>query len=198
MSIVLLSGSPSSPSRSARLLELVGRRLNERGHDTELLTLRDLPAQALLRADTHDRVIAEAVEKVVRSKALVIATPVYKAAYSGLVKTFLDLLAQDGLLGKVVLPLATAGSPAHVLALDYALRPVLQSLGPAQILGGVYATDRQVRWDDSTGLSVDEDIEWRISLAVDQLDESLHLRAQSHRLRRAGGEAGEGLVAQRC
>ncbi len=198
MSIVLLSGSPSSPSRSARLLELVGRRLNERGHDTELLTLRDLPAQALLRADTHDRVIAEAVEKVVRSKALVIATPVYKAAYSGLVKTFLDLLAQDGLLGKVVLPLATAGSPAHVLALDYALRPVLQSLGPAQILGGVYATDRQVRWDDSTGLSVDEDIEWRISLAVDQLDESLHLRAQSHRLRRAGSEAGEGLVAQRC
>jgi FMN reductase len=198
MSIVLLSGSPSSPSRSARLLDLVGRRLNDRGHDTELLTLRDLPAQPLLRADTHDRVIAEAVDKVARSKALVVATPVYKAAYSGLLKTFLDLLTQDGLLGKVVLPLATAGSPAHVLALDYALRPVLQSLGPSHILGGVYATDRQIRWDESTGLSVDEDIEWRISLAVDQLDESLHLRAHSDRLRRANADASALLAAQRC
>ncbi len=56
---------------------------------------------------------------------MVIGTPVYKAAYSGLLKSLLDLLPQYALAGKTVLPLATGGSTAHVLAIDYALRPVL-------------------------------------------------------------------------
>jgi FMN reductase len=51
---------------------------------------------------------------------------VYKAAYSGLLKTLLDLLPQCALAGKVVLPVVTCGSPAHVLAIDYALRPLYQ------------------------------------------------------------------------
>jgi FMN reductase len=81
---------------------------------------------------------------VQRARALVIATPVYKAAYSGVLKVFLDLLPQTALKNKVVLPIATGGSPHHMLALDYALRPVLQSLAARHILPGVYATDAQV------------------------------------------------------
>ncbi|WP_372430482.1 NAD(P)H-dependent oxidoreductase [Janibacter melonis] len=50
-----------------------------------------------------------------------------------MLKTFLDLLPQDALRGKVVLPVATGGSPAHVLSVDYALRPVLASLAPSAI-----------------------------------------------------------------
>ena len=68
------------------------------------------------------------------ARGLVIATPVYKAAYSGLLKTFLDLLPQFGLREKVILPLVTGGTPAHVLAIDYALRPVLNSLDPLHIV----------------------------------------------------------------
>jgi FMN reductase len=59
-------------------------------------------------------------------------------------KVFLDLLPQTALRNKVVLPIATGGSPHHMLALDYALRPVLQSLSARHILPGVYATDSQV------------------------------------------------------
>jgi FMN reductase len=81
---------------------------------------------------------------VARARAVVVATPVYKAAYSGVLKVFLDLLPQTALRDKVVLPLATGGSPHHMLALDYALRPVLQSLSARHILPGVYATDSQV------------------------------------------------------
>jgi FMN reductase len=66
---------------------------------------------------------------------VVVATPVYKAAYSGLLKVFLDVLPQTALKGKLVLPLATGGSPHHMLALDYALRPVLQSLGAPHTAG---------------------------------------------------------------
>ena len=74
---------------------------------------------------------------------VVVATPIYKAAYSGVLKAFLDLLPQDGLQGKQVLVLGTGGSIAHLLALDYALKPVLSALGARHILDVVYAEDTQ-------------------------------------------------------
>ena len=74
-----------------------------------------------------------------------VATPVYKAAYSGLLKVLLDLLPQTALKEKTVLPLATGGSPHHMLALDYALRPVLQSADKRYEVG----SDIAVRLDDA-------------------------------------------------
>ena len=144
MTIRLGAGSPSERSRSAALLDSVNLRLISRGAHVERLHIRDLSPQALLLADVSHRTISAAIDQVVRADALVIATPVYKAAYSGVLKVFLDLLPQTALKNKVVLPLATGGSPHHMLALDYALRPVLQSLAARHILPGVYATDSQV------------------------------------------------------
>jgi FMN reductase len=144
MSILLVAGSPSERSRSAALLDAVRQRLRGHAPEVERLQLRELSPQALLLADAAHRSIAAAVEQVARARAIVVATPVYKAAYSGVLKVFLDLLPQTAFKGKVVLPLATGGSPHHMLALDYALRPVLQSLAARHILPGVYATDAQV------------------------------------------------------
>jgi FMN reductase len=144
MSILLIAGSPSERSRSAALLDAVALRLGGRGANIERLHIRDLSPQSLLLADVAHRSIAAAVDQVARARIVVISTPVYKAAYSGVLKVFLDLLPQTALKGKTVLPLATGGSPHHMLALDYALRPVLQSLGAGHILPGVYATDTQV------------------------------------------------------
>ena len=73
------------------------------------------------------------------------------------------------LKGKTVLPLATGGSPHHMLALDYALRPVLQSLGAKNILPGIYATDAQVIVTPEGGYQVAEDIGARLDEAVDTL-----------------------------
>jgi FMN reductase len=144
MSILLIAGSPFERSRSAALLDAVALRLGGRGANIERLHIRDLSPQSLLLADVAHRSIAAAVDQVARARIVVISTPVYKAAYSGVLKVFLDLLPQTALKGKTVLPLATGGSPHHMLALDYALRPVLQSLGAGHILPGVYATDSQV------------------------------------------------------
>ena len=116
MNILLLAGSPSTPSRSTRLLHHVGERLALLGHRYVKLHVRDLPAQALVHADFNDEVLRVAREQVAQADAVVIATPVYKAAYSGILKAFLDLLPQDGLRGKLVLPLATGGSQSHMLA----------------------------------------------------------------------------------
>lgn len=77
-----------------------------------------------------------------------IGAPVYKAAYSGLLKSLLDLLPQYALTGKTVLPLATGGSTAHVLAIDYALRPVLSSMGASHIVPGWFTLDKDITTDD--------------------------------------------------
>lgn len=169
MTILLLAGSPSTPSRSGRLLHYTGQRLALLGHASRRLQVRDLPADALLKADFKNEGIIAAAAEVAQAQALVIATPVYKAAYSGVLKAFLDLLPQDGLKGKLVLPLATGGSQSHMLALDYALRPVLSSLGARHVLPSIYATDAQVLWSEEQGLTLDADIAARMADGVERL-----------------------------
>ncbi|MGW4234250.1 NAD(P)H-dependent oxidoreductase [Streptomyces sp. NPDC004980] len=66
------------------------------------------------------------------------------ATYSGPLKSLLDLLPQYAPTGNTVLPLATGGSTAHVLAIDYALRPVLSSTGAAHITQGWFVLDRNI------------------------------------------------------
>ena len=166
MPILLVAGSPSERSRSAALLEAVAQRLRGRGPVIERVQIRDLSPQALLLGDATHRSVQAAIEAVDDATAVVIATPVYKAAYSGVLKVFLDLLPQTALKGKVVLPLATGGSPNHMLALDYALRPVLQSLSARHILPGVYATDSQVSLLPEGGWHVSDDIAARLDEAV--------------------------------
>jgi FMN reductase len=175
MSVLLVGGSPSERSRSAALLDSVNQRLQLRGVYVERLQIRDLSPQALLLADTAHRSIARAIDQVQRATAIVVATPVYKAAYSGVLKVFLDLLPQTALKAKLVLPLATGGSPHHMLALDYALRPVLQSLSARHILPGVYATDAQVALTPEGAYNVGPEITARLDEAVDTLfHEGLH------------------------
>ncbi|BEV14742.1 NADPH-dependent FMN reductase [Herbaspirillum sp. DW155] len=173
MTILLLAGSPSAPSRSTRLLHHVGDKLARLGHRYARLDVRDLPGQAILRADWNDADIKAALATVEEASAVVVATPVYKAAYSGILKAFLDLLPQFGLTNKLVLPLATGGSQSHMLALDYALRPVLSSLNPKHVLPSIYATEAQVTWSEETGLVLDAPIEARVNEGVEQLSASL-------------------------
>lgn len=173
MSVLLLGGSPSVSSSSARLLQHVGDKLALHGHRCNTLQVRDLPAQALLHANFDDPAIVRATALLLDADAIVVATPVYKAAYTGILKAFLDLLPQDGLDGKLVLPLATGGSQSHMLVLDYALRPVLASLAARFILPGIYATSDQLRWHAATGLTLDAPIAARVARGVEQFSTEL-------------------------
>lgn len=174
MTILLIGGSPSVVSRTGRLLHHIGTLLEQEGFRVEALQVRDLPAQALLYADFKHPDIIAAQQLVERADAIVFATPVYKAAYSGILKSFIDLLPQFGLRGKVVLPIASGGSPAHTLVLDYALRPVLSSLYPKQILDSIYAVEQQLVWTEEGGLALDHAIESRVRDGVHDLAEALH------------------------
>ena len=169
MTVLLIAGSPSERSRSAALLDAAGQRLAGRGAHLDQVHIRDLSPQALLLADVTHRSVSQAIDQVARAQAIVVATPVYKAAYSGFLKVFLDLLPQSAFKGKLVLPLATGGSPHHMLALDYALRPVLQSLSARHILPGIYATDAQIALTPEGAYHIHADIGQRLDEAVSTL-----------------------------
>jgi FMN reductase len=146
---VTISGSPSQSSRTSLLARHVGGKLAAEGFTVDALEVRDLPAEDLLLARPTAPALSAALGLVERAKGVVIATPIYKAAYSGLLKAFLDLLPQFGLAGKVVLPLATGGSLAHVLAVDYALRPMLSSMNPLQVVSGLFLVEKQLELSEA-------------------------------------------------
>lgn len=177
MSVLLIGGSPAVPSSTGRLLDHVGQKLSTQGHWRSTLQVRDLPARALLHGDTSDLAIKRALAAVAAADAIVIATPVYKASFTGILKAFLDLLPQDGLAGKLVLPLATGGSQSHMLALDYALRPVLHALEARQVLASVYATSQQLAWSDDGGLTLDPAVAWRLEAGIEDLSAGLQALA---------------------
>jgi FMN reductase len=142
--IVLVSGSPSAPSRGSSLLERVADAARPLGITTSFIDVRLLPPADLMLANTSAEELVAARNLIERADGVAIATPVYKAAYSGLLKCFLDTLPVDTTLrGKVVLPIATAAAPTHVLALDYALKPVLASLGASLVCAGFWTLDSQ-------------------------------------------------------
>ncbi|NEW69030.1 NADPH-dependent FMN reductase [Streptomyces rhizosphaericus] len=167
--ILSISGSPSATSRTARLLRGLDSRLTAQGHQVIPLDVRTLPAEALLHADFGHPEIVRATELVARADGVVI----YKAAYSGLLKSLLDLLPQFALEGKTVLPLATGGSTAHVLAIDYGLRPVLASMGPAHITPGWFVLDKHIEVRKDGGVVVDPTTRDALERLVDQFSAAL-------------------------
>ncbi|MCU0512037.1 MAG: NADPH-dependent FMN reductase [Anaerolineae bacterium] len=144
--ILLISGSPAQPSRSWALLAYCADWLAAQGLATQRLAVRDLDAAELLFAQPGPS-LRPVFDQVAAARGIVLATPVYKAAYTGILKALLDVLPAGAFSGKIVLPLVSGASPAHSLAVDYALKPVLFALGAAVIPAGVYVTDGQYERD---------------------------------------------------
>ncbi|NDO80438.1 NAD(P)H-dependent FMN reductase [Citrobacter sp. NCU1] len=144
MRIITLAGSPRFPSRSSALLEYAREKLSALNVEVAHWNLHNFAPDDLLYARFGSPALKTLVGQLKEADGLIVATPVYKAAYSGALKTLLDLLPERALEGKVVLPFATGGTVAHLLAVDYALKPVLSALKAQEILHGVFADDSQV------------------------------------------------------
>ena len=143
--VIGLSGSPGGrQSRSRQLMLHALARLERAGHGVRPIDLAELPPAGLL-GRTTDAEVVRAIDAVVQSDVLVVATPIYRATYSGLLKVFFDLLPADALVGTVVIPIATGGGPGHLLAIDQGLRPLLASLGALVVPLGVYGFESQFR-----------------------------------------------------
>ncbi|MDH0730492.1 NADPH-dependent FMN reductase [Pseudomonas sichuanensis] len=148
MLVVSVGGSPSLRSRSGVLLERSRDWLQERGVEVVTFQVREFNAEDLLHARFDSPQVRHFIELVAQADGLVVATPVYKASFAGALKTLLDLLPERALEHKVVLPVATGGSIAHMLAVDYALKPVLSALKAQETLQGIFADDSQIAYGE--------------------------------------------------
>ena len=170
MLVVTLGGSPSQRSRSGVLLDKTRQWLQQQGAEVVSYQVRDFPAEDLLHARFDSPKVIDLLQQVANADGLVIATPVYKASFSGALKTVLDLLPERALAHKVVLPMATGGSIAHMLAVDYALKPVLSALKAQELLHGIFAEDSQIAYGEgSVQAQLVPVLEQRLHEALEQL-----------------------------
>jgi len=178
MSLLLISGSSSASSRSGAVLEYARRRFGAAGLEVSLVSIRDFPAEDLVLARYDSPAFAGFVRQVAQASALVVATPVYKAAYSGGLKALLDILPQTAFRGKTVLGIATGGSPAHQLVLDFSLKPLFSALGASDLHQGVYLVDKQLAVGPDGALAFsDPELATRLDAALDALAAGARSRA---------------------
>ena len=90
-----------------------------------------------------------AVKAVVEADAVIAATPVFNASYSGLFKSYFDIIDKNSIAGKPVLIAATGGSPRHSMVLDHAVRPMFSYLRAVVVPTGVYAASED--WAGTSG-----------------------------------------------
>lgn len=130
-------GNPKPQSRTLAAARLVATALA--GQEPDLVV--DLATLGAPLLDWQHEGIASLVAELASVDLLVVASPTYKGTYTGLLKLFLDRFPSDGLRGVVVVPLMLGAGPAHALAPELTLRPVLAELG-ATTVRGHYQLDR--------------------------------------------------------
>lgn len=174
LKLVAVSAGLSVPSSTRlladRLAESVRSGLGERDVDVEVrvVELRELAVAIANNLVTGfpAPALAEAVEAVTGADGLIAVTPVFTASYSGLFKSFFDLIEPDALSGKPVLIAATGGTARHSLVLEHALRPLFAYLRALVTPTAVYAASED--WG-GTGDALTDTLPERIARAGREL-----------------------------
>jgi FMN reductase len=145
--IAVVSAGLSNPSSTRMLADRLAAAtvaaLRERGVEATVDTfeLRDVAHDITnnLLTGFPSPALESVVNAVVSADALIAVTPIFSTSYSGLFKSFVDVLDPDSLTGKPVLIGANAGTPRHSLAIDYAIRPLFAYLHAEAVSTGVFA-----------------------------------------------------------
>jgi len=145
--IAVVSAGLSQPSSTRlladRLAEATVRRLQEQGFETRVSTveLRDTAKDVTnnLLAGFPSPALAGVIDTVTGADGLIAVTPIFTTSYSGLFKSFFDVLDPAALDGMPILIGATGGTERHSLALEYALRPMFSYLHGVVVPTSVYA-----------------------------------------------------------
>ncbi|MEV6197494.1 FMN reductase [Streptomyces sp. NPDC051920] len=144
MKLVVVSAGLSVPSSTRLLADRLAAATAGRvsgAVDVRVVELRDLAVEIAhnLTNGFPGRALSAAIEEVTSADGLIVVTPVFSASYSGLFKSFFDVLDKDALVGKPVLVGATGGTGRHSLVLEHALRPLFAYLRAVVVPTGVYA-----------------------------------------------------------
>lgn len=145
--IAVVSAGLSNPSSTRmladRLAAATAAALAERGIEATFDTfeLRDVAHDITnnLLTGFAPPALESLINTVVSADAVIAVTPIFSTSYSGLFKSFVDVLDPDALTGKPVLLGANAGTARHSLAIDYAIRPLFTYLHAEPVSTGVFA-----------------------------------------------------------
>jgi FMN reductase len=145
--IALVTAGLSNPSTTRmlgdRLASATVAKLRERGVSAEVdvFELRDYAHDITnnLLTGFAPAALDSMINAVVSADAVIAVTPIFSTSYSGLFKSFVDILDPDALTGTPVLLGANAGTARHSLALDYAMRPLFTYLHADPVPTGVFA-----------------------------------------------------------
>ena len=148
--VILVAGSPAPSSRSTRVLDEIGRKVEEGGISTRRYGVRDFEPAELLNADASSARLQAFIQAVQGAQALVVATPVYKATYAGALKLLLDVLPPEALVGKTALAIATARIAAHFASVERAFNDLFRFFRVGKELTPLLLTDEQVPAQGST------------------------------------------------
>ncbi|HVA14657.1 MAG TPA: NAD(P)H-dependent oxidoreductase [Stellaceae bacterium] len=143
MKTAVVVGNPKPKSRTLDAGVLVARKLSGAAPDL-VLDIVDLGAGLLEFGNAQ---INEAIAAVRGCDVLIAASPTFKATYTGLLKLFLDQFPSDGLAGITAFPVMLGAGPAHALAPDLLLKPVLVELGAICPAVGLYLIDKNFAED---------------------------------------------------
>lgn len=143
MKIAVVAGNPKAKSRTLDAGILVARKLT--GSDPDPVI--DVIDQGAGLLEFGNPAVVAAVQSVQQSDAVVFASPTYKASYTGVLKLFLDQFPGDGLEGVTAFPVMLGAGPAHAMAPDLLLKPVLVELGAICPAAGLYLIDKSYAED---------------------------------------------------
>jgi FMN reductase len=171
--LAVVSGGLSNPSSTRllgdRLTAATVEALRARGEDTtvEVVELREHARDLAdnLVTGFANKALQTAVDTVTGADGLIAVTPIFSASYSGLFKTFFDVLDKEALIGKPVLLGATAGTARHSLALEHAVRPLFSYLRAVAVPTAVFAATED--WAGAGG--IDRALAGRIDRAAGEL-----------------------------
>ncbi|BAX64058.1 FMN reductase [Burkholderia stabilis] len=178
INVVAISGGLQRPSRTLALTDAIVAALGAAlPIDTRLIELGEIGgrlAGALTRAQVPDDLEAQ-IRAIETADALVVASPVYRASYTGLFKHLFDLVRHDALVDVPVLLAATGGSERHALVIDHQLRPLFSFFQARTLPIGVYASESDFdRYEIANPA-----LRARIALAVDRAVPQLRPHALS-------------------
>ncbi|WOF24074.1 NAD(P)H-dependent oxidoreductase [Microbacterium betulae] len=178
--VVVVNGSPSESSKTAALARLAVDEVSSRyaSEATWVDVYRCGPGltSAITREDV-DEATERALRGVEQADLLIVAVPVFRGAYPGMFKHFMDLVDQYALVRKPVVLLATGGSDRHALVIDHVLRPLFAFFQAYVAPSAVYASSAV--FDGS--LILDPGVHTRVQIAIDDVDGLLVARGARER-----------------
>ena len=168
MRVVVIAGSVSNPSRTALLARIIAGQIaavmDVDIQHIELFSAAPVLFRAL-RADQLDAAGRDIIDAVEAAEVLVVASPVYRASYTGALKHLFDLVDYRALTGKRVLLAATGGTPLHGLMIDHQLRPLFAFFNALTLPTAIYASEA-----DFSGYRLQSPaVQTRIERAVEDL-----------------------------